>query len=454
MTLPVRQRQGWGNLLIDFSYLLSKKEQRLGSPEKPLSALGALGYRNYWTLALMRYFQSAPNNPRLEDICAATSLTMEDTYNTLVHLDMIVLRDDSPALSKPSPGQSIKFPRGRKSGIARRALQRDKPKEQETPKGPFRPPKRYSIRWDRDAVGQYLTKWEAKGYLRLKPEKLKWSPFITSRTNKTAAEGAMDISSLLTTEKLSQMKREDWPPDASIVDDEDPPTQLTGASPSASGEVTPKPETGHRRLHRRTSNRATPTFATPPSSQPPRTRRSKSDSVRTMKTDDDFLPTFDDEDGHISDDSDVPQTQSSRSRSEGAKSLKRRGSNHNALARKKRRVESSPETDDPPARSSTDLQESETVSQLGPVTPQDDDTIRQPTVAADTTDIKHEEIVPPSDVLDDKQESSVCLPNSGEHSTLGLSQAPSIVAPDNPDYEVGDEDAEGEDDEEYLAGAR
>lgn len=47
-------------------YLLSKKEQRTGSPEKPLSALGALGYKNYWTLSLMRYLETAPENPRLE----------------------------------------------------------------------------------------------------------------------------------------------------------------------------------------------------------------------------------------------------------------------------------------------------------------------------------------------------------------------------------------------------
>lgn len=84
MTLPVRQRQGWGNLLIDFSafgfivqrkhemtfqtlgYLLSRKERKVGTPERPLSALGAIGYRKYWTLALMRYLRNAPNNPRLE----------------------------------------------------------------------------------------------------------------------------------------------------------------------------------------------------------------------------------------------------------------------------------------------------------------------------------------------------------------------------------------------------
>lgn len=66
MTLPVRQRQGWGGFLIDFSYLLSKKERRTGSPEKPLSALGAIGYKNYWTLAIMRYLKTAPSQPTLE----------------------------------------------------------------------------------------------------------------------------------------------------------------------------------------------------------------------------------------------------------------------------------------------------------------------------------------------------------------------------------------------------
>ncbi|GAA5854791.1 hypothetical protein JCM9279_000947 [Rhodotorula babjevae] len=87
MTLPVRQRRGWGNLLIDFSYLLSKKEGRLGTPERPLSDLGLLSYRNYWTLALAQYFAALPpvdegdeRNIRFEDISKATSMTRDDIY--------------------------------------------------------------------------------------------------------------------------------------------------------------------------------------------------------------------------------------------------------------------------------------------------------------------------------------------------------------------------------------
>ncbi|KAM5538485.1 hypothetical protein V8D89_007818 [Ganoderma adspersum] len=189
MTLPVRQRQGWGNLLIDFSYLLSKKEQRAGSPEKPLSALGALGYRNYWTLSLMRYLQTALPNPQLEDISAATSMTPEDIHATLIYLNMISVLDNPQAL-KPLPGQTVKFPKGRRNGIARKHLTRTITQDEEKTKGPFVPPTRYKVRWDADQVDEYLTRWEAKGYLKLRPEKLKWSPFILSRAHKTQSSEA------------------------------------------------------------------------------------------------------------------------------------------------------------------------------------------------------------------------------------------------------------------------
>ncbi|KAG0708178.1 hypothetical protein DFH29DRAFT_1065885 [Suillus ampliporus] len=191
MALPVRQRQGWGNFLIDFSYLLSKKEQRAGSPEKPLSGLGQLGYKNYWTLALMRYLHTSPDNPTLEAISKGTSMTIEDIYNTLHDQGMISVQSATPPM-RPTPGQSIKFPRGRKNGIARRHLQRQSTLNKEDEAGskantPFVPPTRYHITWDPEKVERYLEAWEKKGYMKLKPERLKWTPFVLART-KTGGE--------------------------------------------------------------------------------------------------------------------------------------------------------------------------------------------------------------------------------------------------------------------------
>lgn len=82
-------------------------------------------------------------------------------------------------------------------GVARRHLQRTQsqlaPDELDPGNGkpqiPFIPPKEYEIRWDREQVASWLRGWEAKGYLKLRPEKLKWSPFLLARTATKKTEG-------------------------------------------------------------------------------------------------------------------------------------------------------------------------------------------------------------------------------------------------------------------------
>lgn len=119
-------------------------------------------------------------------------MTIEDIFTILMQQDMMTVDTAFPDSARPSPGQSIKFPRGRKNGIARRHLQRPNPQKQTEGGGnksnaSFVAPAHYEISWDEDKVERWLEAWEKKGYLRLKHEKLKWTPFVLSRT-KAGAE--------------------------------------------------------------------------------------------------------------------------------------------------------------------------------------------------------------------------------------------------------------------------
>ncbi|XP_029312950.1 histone acetyltransferase KAT7 [Cottoperca gobio] len=90
LTMPQYMRQGFGKMLIDFSYLLSKVEERVGSPERPLSDLGLISYRSYWKEVLLRYMYNFQGKEiSIKEISQETAVNPVDIVSTLQSLQML-----------------------------------------------------------------------------------------------------------------------------------------------------------------------------------------------------------------------------------------------------------------------------------------------------------------------------------------------------------------------------
>jgi histone acetyltransferase HTATIP len=89
LTLPQYQRMGYGKLLIAFSYELSLIEKKAGSPEKPLSDLGLLSYRSYWTDTIIDLLVNFHGEISILEISEITSITVDDIMHTLQSMSMI-----------------------------------------------------------------------------------------------------------------------------------------------------------------------------------------------------------------------------------------------------------------------------------------------------------------------------------------------------------------------------
>ncbi|XP_062387622.1 histone acetyltransferase KAT7-like isoform X1 [Sardina pilchardus] len=90
LTMPQYMRQGFGKMLIDFSYLLSKVEERVGSPERPLSDLGLISYRSYWKEVLLRYLHNFQGKEvSIKEISQETAVNPVDIVSTLQSLQML-----------------------------------------------------------------------------------------------------------------------------------------------------------------------------------------------------------------------------------------------------------------------------------------------------------------------------------------------------------------------------
>ncbi|KAG4070739.1 hypothetical protein HA402_010965 [Bradysia odoriphaga] len=90
LTLPPYQRKGFGRLLIDFSYLLTRVEGKIGSPEKPLSDLGLISYRSYWKDVLLDYLCNRTGTTlSIKDVSQEMAINSYDIVSTLQALGMM-----------------------------------------------------------------------------------------------------------------------------------------------------------------------------------------------------------------------------------------------------------------------------------------------------------------------------------------------------------------------------
>ncbi|KAK6738877.1 hypothetical protein RB195_020771 [Necator americanus] len=97
LTLPSEQRCGYGQLLIDMSYQLSKIERKVGGPERPLSDRGLLTYRKYWRSSILCYLRSVKDSHSisLKNMSLATRIHPTDIVNQLLHDNLLVMKDEN-----------------------------------------------------------------------------------------------------------------------------------------------------------------------------------------------------------------------------------------------------------------------------------------------------------------------------------------------------------------------
>jgi len=90
LTMPHYMRMGYGKMLIDFSYLLSKVEDKVGSPERPLSDLGLITYQSYWKEIILSFVSNYDGHAiSIKNISEDTAITPADIVATFQTLGML-----------------------------------------------------------------------------------------------------------------------------------------------------------------------------------------------------------------------------------------------------------------------------------------------------------------------------------------------------------------------------
>ncbi|GMF01155.1 unnamed protein product [[Candida] boidinii] len=104
--------KGYGKVLIDLSYLLTKREFKLGTPEKPFSDLGLLTYRNYWKFKILEtllIFKKKFYNNNNENSFPKISIDDLSNYTGMIYNDVIIGLEQLNCLIKLNGKYMIKI---------------------------------------------------------------------------------------------------------------------------------------------------------------------------------------------------------------------------------------------------------------------------------------------------------------------------------------------------------
>jgi histone acetyltransferase SAS3 len=226
LVLPIYQRRGFGHMLIEFSYLLTRVEKKTGSPEKPLSDMGLVSYRGYWRLMMCYQLRDRRTPISIPELSEKTGMTPDDIISALEGL---------------------------------RVLVRD----------PYT--KTYAMRLDYSYFNDYIQKYERKNYPRINPEALIWVPYVMNRGMERHFEEAPVLHTVAQREEEEVDEEDAQDDDETTAKGKDAKTALPNGDVTMLDAPTPTDATAARSATRSTPPRSQPTTPLPNGMRTPAT---------------------------------------------------------------------------------------------------------------------------------------------------------------------------------------
>ena len=126
LVFPPWQRKGLGKILMGVSYELSRRENRLGGPEKPLSELGRKGYIRFWEARIAKAIleQKPKKTLSVTEIAEMCWVLPEDVVGTLKEMGVLTA-------SKRADGAAVVSKARLRECLAKRGLDLTPPVSEE-----------------------------------------------------------------------------------------------------------------------------------------------------------------------------------------------------------------------------------------------------------------------------------------------------------------------------------